>query len=491
MQMGFADVVETESCLHAYDFIIANTGAPGKSVDVVFSDWGMKGISGFDLLKKVRQSDLCRDIIFVMLVDEQGASQIIEAVRAGVDECVVKPFSSLIVRDKLEQIMLHKLADIRKEVDAYLYKVDLTIETPESSISQKKRVDIFGSQILKIAEIAPWSHRAYLDLGNMYFKFRMFADAEKMARKVLSIEFGSAEAHQLLSLVLKAMGKIPQSIKELEIALAGMPSSGELKLKLGDAYLKEGRYTEAINLLSQAAKAYSLRRDKVMEAKGRNSLGQAKFEKGEADNDNAMIEDGVKELNTATSLDPGLIAAYYNLVVAYQKTGHAAEALKVFEKIQSVEPKDADGWVDMGKTYLMRHEPEKAHFAFKKADQLAGGKVEIYEEAATALYRHKYYKEALVYLAKAKEANPSDKYIYNLSGVIYRILGDRFAAVDEYKKAANLDPNDAAIIFNLGVAYFKTSQEDLSLTYFRKAKTLDPHLVEADKYLEILEAGKE
>ncbi|MBI5815465.1 MAG: tetratricopeptide repeat protein [Nitrospinae bacterium] len=483
--------METDSAQKTYDLILANMGLPGKNTGVVFFDMAATQNPGLSLDKKLRRNDKTHDIIIIAFSDPRDRRQASLAAQTEADEIVPKPFSPSTVQNKLMEVMTRKLADIRKEVDGYLYKVDLAIETPETSITQKKKAEFFAGGILKLAELAPWSHLPVLDLGKTLYKFRMYTEAEKMARKVISVDFGSAEAHQLLSQALKALGKIPQSIKELELALAQKPNSAELKLKLGEAYLKDGKPEKSIPLLSQAAQHFASRLDSEKEARGRNFLGQAKFEKGEAASDGEMINDGIEDLDRATRLDPGLISAYYNLVVAYQKTNRPAEAYKVFERIQSVEPRDAEGWVEMGKTYLMRHEPEKGVFAFKKADSMGEGKFEIYEEAATALYRHKLYKDALAYLAKAKRINPSDKYAYNLCGVIYRILGERFAAVDEYKMAASLDPSDAAIIFNLGVAYFKTSQEDLSLEYFRKAKELDPNLTEADKYLDILEAGQE
>jgi two-component system chemotaxis response regulator CheY len=488
-RMGFQDVCEAGDGAEAWS-LITGENAPGrKRAEMVFADWDIPVVPGYDLLKKTRADSNTKTTIFVLLVDEEKREQILAAAQAGVDECVVKPGTLPVLRDKLLSLLKRKLAAVKREVDGRLNAIDLSAENPETDAERKTIASRFVKQALDAGEIAPFSLLPWIDAAKILIRFQMYAEAEKWLRNVIAKDFSYAEAHQLLGHVLKASGRISQSIAELEIAIQKAPDSGDTAMQLGEAYMKDGQMMKAIEELGRSVMLFARESVAAQQAKSQNSLGKAKFEFGESENDTAFQDDGIQDMSKALELDPGLVAACYNLMVAYKKTGLTTKAIEMFEKVSAMEPKDARGWLEMGKAFLENDEQDKAVFAFKKADQLSGGVYEIYEEAASELYRHKMHKEALRYLEKAKKINPSDKFVYNLSGVIHRVLGDRFAAVNEYQMAAQLDPDDAAIIFNLGVAYFKTSQEDRSLEYFKRAKRLDPSLTEADKYLEMLEGG--
>jgi tetratricopeptide (TPR) repeat protein len=487
--MGFQDICEAGDGAEAWN-LITGENAPGhKRAEMVFADWDIPVVSGYDLLKKTRADGNTRKTVFVLLVDEEKKEQIMAAAQAGVDECVVKPGTMPVLRDKLLSLLKRKLAAVKKDVDGRLNTINLSAENPETDAERKTIASRFVKQALDAGEMAPFSLLPWIEAAKILIRFKMYAEAEKWLRNAIAKDFTEAEAHQLLGHVLKAGGRIPQSITELEIAMREAPDSGDIALQLGEAYMKDGQMMKAIEALGRSVMLLARANVIAQQAKSRNSLGKAKFEFGEAENDQAFQDGGIQDMNTALELDPGLVAACYNLMVAYKKTGLTTKAIEMFERVRAMEPKDAVGWLEMGKAFLENDEQDKAVFAFKKADQLSGGVYDIYEEAASELYRHKMHKEALRYLEKAKKINPSEKFVYNLSGVIHRVLGDRFAAVNEYQMAAQLDPDDPVIIFNLGVAYFKTSQEDKSLEYFKRAKRLDPSLTEADKYLEMLEGG--
>ncbi|MBU1342279.1 MAG: response regulator, partial [Proteobacteria bacterium] len=68
-------------------------------------DWNMPKLTGFELLKKVRASDLHKSIPFLMVTAEAQKEQVLEAVHAGVSNYVVKPFTAEAIANKLEKIL--------------------------------------------------------------------------------------------------------------------------------------------------------------------------------------------------------------------------------------------------------------------------------------------------------------------------------------------------------------------------------------------------
>lgn len=71
---------------------------------LVVSDWNMPNCTGLDLLKRVRADARFRELPFVLLTAESEVAQVKEAMAAGVDNYVLKPFTFESLKEKLEQV---------------------------------------------------------------------------------------------------------------------------------------------------------------------------------------------------------------------------------------------------------------------------------------------------------------------------------------------------------------------------------------------------
>jgi len=61
--------------------------------DIIVSDWNMPNCSGLELLKRVRGDARFEKTVFILLTAESEITQVQEALQAGVDNYIVKPFS--------------------------------------------------------------------------------------------------------------------------------------------------------------------------------------------------------------------------------------------------------------------------------------------------------------------------------------------------------------------------------------------------------------
>jgi len=97
-QLGFNNIVE------------ADDGTTGlgvlqkEKIDLIISDWNMPKMTGLDLLKAVKSDDALKDIPFLMVTAEAQQENIIEAVKAGVSNYIVKPFTAETLGKKIEQV---------------------------------------------------------------------------------------------------------------------------------------------------------------------------------------------------------------------------------------------------------------------------------------------------------------------------------------------------------------------------------------------------
>ena len=71
----------------------------GDQLDLIICDWVMPGMSGLDLLRRVRKSESV--VPFLMLTARTTAEAVAEARDAGVDAYIVKPFDPRALRDKI------------------------------------------------------------------------------------------------------------------------------------------------------------------------------------------------------------------------------------------------------------------------------------------------------------------------------------------------------------------------------------------------------
>ena len=64
-----------------------------SEIDLVLLDWNMPGITGFEVLEKIKSTENYKDIPVMMVTTEGHKTSIVAAVRAGADNYLVKPFT--------------------------------------------------------------------------------------------------------------------------------------------------------------------------------------------------------------------------------------------------------------------------------------------------------------------------------------------------------------------------------------------------------------
>lgn len=77
-----------------------------KAVDVVLCDVNMEGMSGIEMVKKVREElPNCADTKIIMVTTESSAAFIAEAMRSGADGYIGKPFTPEKFQEKLAPLL--------------------------------------------------------------------------------------------------------------------------------------------------------------------------------------------------------------------------------------------------------------------------------------------------------------------------------------------------------------------------------------------------
>ncbi len=72
--------------------------------DFLVTDWNMPGMDGLSLLKAVRADEDLGNMPVLMVTAEAKREQIVVAAEAGVNGYVVKPFTAVTLKEKIEKI---------------------------------------------------------------------------------------------------------------------------------------------------------------------------------------------------------------------------------------------------------------------------------------------------------------------------------------------------------------------------------------------------
>ncbi len=77
-----------------------------KVPDMVLLDWNMPEMDGITCLRALRAMELSPRPVVVMCTTENGMNKICEALEAGADEYIMKPYDRDVLLDKLAQVGL-------------------------------------------------------------------------------------------------------------------------------------------------------------------------------------------------------------------------------------------------------------------------------------------------------------------------------------------------------------------------------------------------
>lgn len=74
------------------------------SFDFVVTDWNMPGMTGIDLLRAIRADAALKSLPVLMVTAENSREQIVAAAQAGVNGYIVKPFTAVTLKEKIDRI---------------------------------------------------------------------------------------------------------------------------------------------------------------------------------------------------------------------------------------------------------------------------------------------------------------------------------------------------------------------------------------------------
>jgi two-component system chemotaxis response regulator CheY len=98
-QSGYENVTEAE------DGVVAMNVLKSTKIDFVISDWNMPNMTGIELLRAIRSHNELSPMPFLMVTAESLKDNVVEAIKAGVSNYIVKPFTAEVLGEKIDKIL--------------------------------------------------------------------------------------------------------------------------------------------------------------------------------------------------------------------------------------------------------------------------------------------------------------------------------------------------------------------------------------------------
>lgn len=96
--LGYSNVTEADDGKTALPMLQAG------NYEFLITDWNMPGMPGIDLLRAVRADSKLAKLPVLMLTAEAKREQIVMAAQAGCNGYVIKPFTAITLKEKLDKI---------------------------------------------------------------------------------------------------------------------------------------------------------------------------------------------------------------------------------------------------------------------------------------------------------------------------------------------------------------------------------------------------
>ena len=357
----------------------------------------------------------------------------------------------------------------------------------------------FHSQ--KAAQLSPDNAEIHYSRGNTQFKQGQYAPAKASYEKALVLEPGHAGAHFKLGEIYRMAKQNPKAIDHYGKAVAGNPNLVTAHYNLGTLYDLQGELDKAIkhyeqgrrgtpntSLLVNLGAAYQKAKqpDKALAAyreaiKHNPDLYQAHLNLGIALKELKQYDDAIIHYEAALKSRPNLPAVSFSLGLIHREREEWAKAFANFANAVKYNRATIDPLrVNLQKFPAFAKSAKEWFPSAITAEPLRAELPFIFGLAHTALGERDaalvQYKAAIAVDAAFLEAQMA-------AGAEYFIKGEGSNALPYYLAAAKLRPNSPELQNNIGSAYFSLGDFQNAVNHYQAALTLRPDYASAKENL--------
>ncbi|MEK6710476.1 MAG: tetratricopeptide repeat protein [Nitrospinota bacterium] len=190
-------------------------------------------------------------------------------------------------------------------------------------------------------------------------------------------------------------------------------------------------------------------------------------------------------------IDRNYARAYDSLGAILEQEGNAEGAAQFFLTSARLSPRNKTRQFSLAKNLLAKGDVEEARAAVRRGIEAEG---EISPQSARNAAAAEFFLAAgRADLAEeeyafALEGDPANVHYFNRLGIAFRRQKKYQEAIENYRKALKVAPNDPVLHYNLALALAESGQWSQAVGTLRRALVLDPRFKAAEELLRRIEA---
>ena len=300
-------------------------------------------------------------------------------------------------------------------------------EAPKDAPHQETQDSKGASQDTSSAPDRSISLDKIIETANRYLEARDYKNALSILNNAKTQYPDSGEVYNLIGLTYRGQGDLKSAIEYYKKAASLEPDNGTFPMNVGIAMIFDERPQKSFAWF-----------EKAMSLMKKNK-------------------------------DSNYPVALANYSYALAKSGYFDKAVSCLEEAERLGYRNAGAMWNMFRSLGIIHQDPS-----QKNSSASGKFISLDEtiETANRYLEAKNYKNALNILNYAKAQYPNSGKVYNLMGLSYRGQGDYKSAIECYKKAASLEPDNGTFQMNIGIAMIFDEKPQKSFVWFEKAMSL-------------------
>lgn len=264
--------------------------------------------------------------------------------------------------------------------------------------------------------------------------------AAEVLRSAIAAEPALVSAHVALADLYMSTGRDPaQAVEHYQAAIDIEPAHAGAFYGLGQAMARLGRNGDAVAMLRKAGD--------LQPANPLPAMAEAAVHREMGDERPALVAYG-----EALRRQPRLAAAHVGRAEVLQAAGNVPAAIDEYLAAVDDEPRNAEIQLRLGMAYQQVGNPSAARNAYLRAVELAPDLAVAYNNLAwLASGAVKDTDRALEWARKAVELLPGDANAHDTLGWVHHVRGEYDAAVAAYRRALDIDTDNALVRLHLAL----------------------------------------
>jgi len=331
------------------------------------------------------------------------------------------------------------------------------------------------------------SDKLYSRLAQTYQEEKDYSKAAEYLQRYVASHLEDASAHYRLGLLLTlsdpnaALSELitaSQINSDLDPAVQTLRSALNLASLNGspsEQFVIIGRGLGLIKEWELALAAF----EKAAQADGKNAeawawLGEAKQQSAGNEADGKNRDEARKDLDQALSLNQKSAVVRALRGLYFQRVGNNRDALTEFQSAVTLQPDDPSLYVSIGESYSKLGDLIRALEAYQYATTLVPEDAGYWSLLAQfcAQYNLHITDVGIPAAQRALAIREQDPKLEDLLGWLWLLNASYPDAERHLLRALELDPQNAAAHFHLGMMYLQTERRDLAYGQFIRARDL-------------------